>query len=160
MRTCMREVRAPESRYGGRENEAEEGAEQMGEERRRKRKRKLQKGGYFEKPPSFCIMSVNQMFFLGGRGRKKLTLHTKDGAWVSPSARCSDRFIAENETERRLKNTSYPFFPLSVARQVNIISWSEWPDNSNCVIVCISGCSACVLKCAYTLRSYERTMPE
>ena len=30
VRTCMREVGAPESRYGGRENEAEEGAEQMG----------------------------------------------------------------------------------------------------------------------------------
>ena len=28
------------------------------------------KGGYFEKPPSFCIMSVNRMLFLGGEGLK------------------------------------------------------------------------------------------
>ena len=28
------------------------------------------KGGDFEKPPSFCIMSVNPMLFLGGEGVK------------------------------------------------------------------------------------------
>jgi len=28
------------------------------------------KGGDFEKPPSFCIMSVNAMLFLGERGGK------------------------------------------------------------------------------------------
>lgn len=70
VRTCMREVGAPEAGDGGRGNEAEEGAEQMGEERRRKRKRKQQKGRRFEKPPSFCIMSVNAMLFLGGEGVK------------------------------------------------------------------------------------------
>lgn len=69
-------------------------------------------------------------------------------------------FIAENVTERRLKNTFYLFFPLPVAWQVNINSWSARFDNANCIVVCISVCSACVLKCTYTLRSYERTMPE
>lgn len=49
----MREVGAPEAGYGGRGNEAEEGAEQMGEERRRKRKRKQQKGRRFRKAPKF-----------------------------------------------------------------------------------------------------------
>lgn len=28
------------------------------------------KGGDFEKPPSFCIMIINAMFFLGGEGVK------------------------------------------------------------------------------------------
>ena len=120
------------------------------EEPEQKPERKLQKGGYFEKPPSFCIMSVNQMFFLGGRGRKKLTLQSRDGEWLHRPRAVRIIFIAENETERRLKNTSYRFFPLSVTRQVNIISWSEWFDNSNRVVGCISVCSACVLKCAYT----------
>ena len=69
--TCMREVGAPELRYGGRENEAEEGAEQMGEERRRERKRKQQKREAISKsPPSFCIISVNAMLFLVGEGVK------------------------------------------------------------------------------------------
>lgn len=49
----MREVGAPEPGYGGRGNEAEEGAEQMGEERRRKRKRKQQKVRRFRKAPKF-----------------------------------------------------------------------------------------------------------
>ena len=59
-------------------------------------------------------------------------------------------FIAENVTERRLKNTFYLFFPLPVAWQVNINSWSARFDNANCIVGCISVCSACVLKCAYT----------
>lgn len=50
------------------------------------------KGGDFEKPPSFCIMSVNPMLFLGRRGGEKLTLHARDGELASPSARCSERF--------------------------------------------------------------------
>lgn len=49
----MREVGAPEAEYGGRGNEAEEGAEQMGEERRRKRKLKQQKERRFRKAPKF-----------------------------------------------------------------------------------------------------------
>ena len=89
------------------------------------------------------------MFFLGRRGRKKLTLQSRDGEWLHRPRAVRIVFIAENETERRLKNTSYSFFPLSVARQVNIISWSEWFDNSNRVVGCISVCSACILKDAY-----------
>ena len=63
----MREVRAPESRYGGRENEAEEGAGRWGG---RSANENSKKGGDFEKPPSFCIMSVNRMLFLGDEGLK------------------------------------------------------------------------------------------
>ena len=71
VRTCMREVGAPESRYGGRENEAEEGAGRWGGRSADESvNENNKKGGYFEKPPSFCIMSVNRMLFLGGEGLK------------------------------------------------------------------------------------------
>lgn len=70
--------------------------------------------------------------------------------WLHRPRAVRSVLIAENVTERRLKNTFYLFFPLPVARQVNIISWSARFDNAHCIVGCISVCSACVLKCAYT----------
>ena len=77
MRECTRECVRACAKWGHRSRGT--GEERMkprkeradgGEERRRKRKRKQQKGRRFEKPPSFCIMSVNAMLFLGGEGVK------------------------------------------------------------------------------------------
>lgn len=70
MRECTREVGAPESGYGGRGNEAEEGASRWGRSADESANENSKKGGNFEKPPSFCIMSVNRMLFLGGEGLK------------------------------------------------------------------------------------------
>lgn len=49
--------RKERSRWGGRS------ADESANENSKKR-------GDFEKPPSFCIMSVNRMLFLGGEGVK------------------------------------------------------------------------------------------
>ena len=71
VRTCMREVGAPEAGYGGRGYEAEEGAEQMGgRSADESANENSKKRGDFEKPPSFWIMSVNAVLFLGGEGVK------------------------------------------------------------------------------------------
>ena len=71
VRTCMREVGAPESRGTGEEGmtprkERADGGRSADESANENNK----KGGYFEKPPSFCMMSVNRMLFLGGEGLK------------------------------------------------------------------------------------------
>lgn len=55
---------------GGRGNEAEEGASRWGRSADESANENNKKGGDFEEPPSFCIMSVNAMLFLGGEGVK------------------------------------------------------------------------------------------
>lgn len=68
----MREVGAPESRGTGEEGmkPRKERADGGGRSADESANENNKKGGDFEKPPSFCIMSVNAMLFLGGEGVK------------------------------------------------------------------------------------------
>ena len=93
MRECTRNCARACAKWGRlSRGTGEKGMKPRKERSRWGRNENNKKGGDFEKLPSFCIMSVNPMLFLGRRGGEKLTLHAKDGELASPSARCLERF--------------------------------------------------------------------
>ena len=70
VRTCMREVGAPGLGTGEEGMKPRKERSRWGRSADESANENNKKGGDFEKPPSFCIMSVNPMLFLGGEGVK------------------------------------------------------------------------------------------
>lgn len=160
VRTCMREVGAPESGYGGRGNEAEKGASRWGRSADESANENNKKGGDFEKPPSFCIMSVNAMLFLGERG-EKLTLHARDGESASPSARCSERFHRRECDRAAFEKHFLSLLSLAgcSASQYNFMVGAVRQRSLHSRLYLSLFC-VCLKVRIHFVRSYERIMPE
>ena len=119
------------------------------------------KGGDFEKPPSFCIMSVNAMLFLGRRGGEKLTLHAKDGELASPSARCSERFHRRECDRAAFEKHFLSLLSLAdcLASQNNFMVGAVRQRSLHSRLYLSLFC-VCLKVRIHFVRSYERTMPE
>ena len=151
MRECTREEgmkpRKERSRWG---RSADESANENSK-----------KGGDFEKPPSFCIMSVNAMLFLGRRGGEKLTLHVRDGELASPSARCSERFHRRECDRAAFEKHFLSLLSLAdcLASQNNFmvgaVRQRQLYSRLYLSLFCV-----CLKVRIHFVRSYERTMPE
>lgn len=168
MRECMRECARACAKWGRlSRGTGEEGMKprkernRWGEERRRKCKRKQQKGRRFEKPPSFCIMSVNAMLFLGRRGGEKLTLHARDGELASPSARCSERFHRRECDRAAFEKHFLSILSLAgcLASQYNFMVGAVRQRSLHSRLYLSLFC-VCIKVRIHFVRSYERTMPE
>ena len=101
------------------------------------------------------------MFFLGGRGRKKLTLHTKDGAWVSPSARCSERFHRRECDRAAFEKHFLSLLSLAgcSASQYNFMVGAVRQRSLHSRLYLSLFC-VCLKVRIHFVRSYERIMPE
>lgn len=119
------------------------------------------KGGDFEKPPSFCIMSVNAMLFLGRRGGEKLTLHARDGELASPSARCSERFHRRECDRAAFEKHFLSLLSLAgcSASQYNFMVGAVRQRSLHSRLYLSLFC-VCLKVRIHFVQSYERTMPE
>ena len=146
----------------GRGNEAEDGAGQRGgRSADESANENNKKGGDFEKPPSFCIMSVNPMLFLGRRGGEKLTLHARDGELASPSARCSERFHRRECDRAAFEKHFLSLLSLAgcLASQYNFMVGAVRQRQLYSRLYLSLSC-VCLKVRIHFVRSYERIMPE
>ena len=168
MRECTRECARACAKWGHRRRSTgEEGMKPRKERSRWGRsadesaKVNNKKRGYFEKPPSFCIMSVNAMLFLGRRGGEKLTLHARDGELASPSARCSERFHRRECDRAAFEKHFLSLLSLAgcLASQYNSMVGAVRQRQLHSRLYLSLFC-VCLKMRVHFVRSYERTMPE